>query len=260
MELIQYILNNVGNFILVFVRILGIFILTPVFGTKNVPTIFKIGLGFFTSIIIFSTINGIDVDTSNVIQYFMIVLSEFIVGLIIGLASMISFSAIYLAGQLIDYQLGFGIVNILDIHSETQVPLMGNFVYILTLLLFMLINGHHVLFIMLSKSFIMIPVGGVSMDLSGISEILTKMISNMFALGFRISAPIILTTFLTDLTLSIISRTIPQLNVFMVGMPIKIFVGIFTLFIMLPMYLAIIDVLFNRLNADVFELMKFMFR
>lgn len=260
MELSQYIINNAENFILIFVRILGIFILAPFFGTKNVPTIFKIGLGFFTSFIIFSTTKNINIDISNIFQYFIIVLSEFIVGLIIGLASMISFSAIYLAGQLIDYQLGYGIVNILDIHSDMQVPLMGNFIYILTLLLFMLTNGHHVLFVMLSKSFIMIPVGGVSLDLSGISEILTKMVSNMFILGFRISAPIILTTFLTDLTLSIISRTIPQLNVFMVGMPIKIFVGIFTLFIMLPMYLAVIDVLFNGLNADVFELMKFMFR
>lgn len=260
MEISQYIINNVENFILIFVRILGIFILAPFFGTKNVPTIFKIGLGFFTSIIVFSTTKNMNIDISNTFQYFITTLSEFIVGLIIGLASLISFSAIYLAGQLIDYQIGFGIVNILDIHSNMQVPLMGNFLYILTLLLFMLTNGHHVLFVMLSKSFIMIPLGGVSLDLSGLSDILTKMISTMFVLGFRISSPIVLTTFLTDLTLSIISRTIPQLNVFMVGMSVKIFVGLFTLIIMLPMYLVVIDVLFNGLNADVFKLMKFMFR
>ncbi len=260
MDIIQYLLQNVQVFILLFVRMLGIFILTPFFGTKNVPTIFKIGLGFFAAVIVFDTMGPVDLQINNVLDYFIVVISEFIVGLVIGLASMISFSAIYLAGQLIDYQLGFGLVNILDIHSETQVPLMGNFIYILTILIFMLMNGHYTLFTMLAKSVDIIPIGKVAFDLPGMSQVLTKMVSDMFILGFRISAPIILTTLLTDLTLGIISRTIPQLNVFMIGMPAKIFVGIFTLLIMLPMYLTIIDFMFNGMNADIFRLMKFMTR
>jgi len=260
MDIIQYLLQNVQVFILLFVRMLGIFILTPFFGTKNVPTIFKIGLGFFAAVIVFDTMGPVDLQINNVLDYFIVVISEFIVGLVIGLASMISFSAIYLAGQLIDYQLGFGLVNILDIHSETQVPLMGNFIYILTILIFMLMNGHYTLFTMLAKSVDIIAIGKVAFDFSGMSQVLTKMVSDMFLLGFRISVPIILTTLLTDLTLGIISRTIPQLNVFMIGMPAKIFVGIFTLLIMLPMYLAIIDFMFNRMNADIFRLMKFMTR
>ncbi len=203
---------------------------------------------------------SVDLQTNNVFDYFIVVISEFTVGLVIGLASMISFSAIHLAGQLIDYQLGFGIVNILDIHSEAQVPLMGNFIYILTILIFMLMNGHYILFTMLAKSVDIIPIGEVAFNLSGMSQVMTKMVSDMFILGFRISAPIILTTLLSDLVLGIISRTIPQLNVFMIGMPAKIFVGIFTLLIMLPMYLAIIDFMFNGMNADIFRLMKFMTR
>ncbi|MGB9679874.1 MAG: flagellar biosynthetic protein FliR [Thermoanaerobacteraceae bacterium] len=260
MDIVQYITSNVELFLLVFVRMLGIFILTPFFGTKNVPTTIKISLGFFTSILVFNIISYPVNMPSNLYQYFMVIISEFLVGLIIGLASMIAFSAIYLAGQLIDYQIGFGMVNVLAIHTEAQVPIMGNFIYILTILLFMLINGHYIIFIVLAKSFEIIPPGGIFFNLDSISNILTKMTSDMFILGFRISAPIILTTFLTDLTLSVISRTIPQLNVFMVGMPLKIFVGIFTLIIMLPMYLAIIDIMFNGMNADIFELMKFMHR
>jgi flagellar biosynthetic protein FliR len=253
------ILNNIQYFIIIFVRILGIFILTPIFGTKTLPSIFKVGLSFFTTLILVNFVQ-VNIDMNNIYQYTWIVFTEFIVGLLIGLASMIYFSAIYLAGQLIDYQLGFGIVNILDLQSETQVPLMGNFIYIITLLLFLLINGHHVLFIMLAKSYVLIPVGGISFQLNNMNSIITKIVSTMFILGFRISFPIILATMLSDLTLSIISRTIPQLNVFMVGMPLKIFIGIFTLFIMLPMYLSIIDVLFNGMYADIFLLMKAMIK
>lgn len=260
MNIVEYLLQNVQVFILLFVRMLGIFILTPFFGARNVPTIFKIGLGFFAAIIVFDVTGPVNLQINNIFDYFIVVLSEFIVGLVIGLASMIAFSAIHLAGQLIDYQLGFGLVNILDIHSETQVPLMGNFIYILTILIFMLMNGHYIIFTMLAKSVDIIPIGKVVFDLSGMSQVLTKMVSDMFTLGFRISVPIILTTILTDLVLGIISRTIPQLNVFMIGMPAKIFVGIFTLIIMLPMYLAIIDFLFNGMNADIFKLMKFMTR
>lgn len=260
MDAMSYILQNVHVFILLFVRMLGIFILTPFFGTKHVPTVFKIGLGFFASLIVFDVMPPVSISIDNVLAYFLLVISEFLVGLTIGLASMISFSAVYLAGQLIDYQLGFGLVNILDIHSETQVPLMGNFIYIMTILIFMLMNGHYLLFTFLTKSTEIIPIGKVYFDLSGMTQALTKMVSDMFVIGFRISAPIILTTVLTDLILGIISRTIPQLNVFMVGMPAKVFVGIFTLIIMLPMYLTIVDFIFNGMNADIFRLMKLMTR
>jgi len=122
------------------------------------------------------------------------------------------------------------------------------------------LSYHYILFTMLAKSVEIIPIGEVAFNLSGMSQVMTKMVSDMFILGFRISAPIILTTLLSDLVLGIISRTIPQLNVFMIGMPAKIFVGIFTLLIMLPMYLAIIDFMFNGMNADIFRLMKFMTR
>ncbi|SNX55503.1 flagellar biosynthetic protein FliR [Thermoanaerobacterium sp. RBIITD] len=259
MELSFYILNNIQYFLVVFVRMLGIFILTPLFGTKTLPAMFKIGLAFFTSIILFDLVK-INIDVNNLYQYFILVFNEFLIGLLIGLASMISFSAIYLAGQLIDYQLGFGIVNILDVEKETQVPLMGNFIYILTLLLFLLIDGHHKIFIMLAQSYNMIPAGSAVLQFDNINAVITKIVTDMFALGFRISAPIVLSTLLSDLTLSIISRTIPQLNVFMVGMPLKIFVGIFTMFIMLPMYLAIIDVLFNGMYSDIFLLLKSMLK
>ncbi|WP_434639346.1 flagellar biosynthetic protein FliR [Thermoanaerobacterium thermosaccharolyticum] len=257
MELSSYILNNVQYFLIVFVRMLGIFILTPLFGTRSLPSMFKIGLAFFTSIIMFDLVK-VNIDANNLYQYVVIVFNEFLVGLLIGLASMVSFSAIYLAGQIIDYQLGFSIVNVLAAGEETQVPLMGNFVYILTLLLFLLINGHHKLFVILFQSYSLIPVGTAFLHSESINVVFTKIVSDMFVLDFRISAPIVLSTLLTDITLSIISRTIPQLNVFMIGMPIKIFIGIFTLFIMLPMYLAIIDVLFNGMYSDIYLLLKSM--
>jgi flagellar biosynthetic protein FliR len=237
---------------------LGIFILAPFFGTRHVPTVFKIGLGFFASIIVFDVMPSVSLNIDNILSYFLKVISEFLIGLVIGLASMIAFSAVYLAGQLIDYQIGFGLVNILDVHSESQVPLMGNFIYIMTILIFMLMNGHYVLFTFLTKSVEIIPIGKAYFDFSGMSQVLTKMVADMFAIGFRISVPIILTTVLTDLVLGIISRTIPQLNVFMVGMPAKVFVGIFTLLVMLPMYVIIVDVIFNGMSADIFRLMRLM--
>lgn len=107
-----------------------------------------------------------------------------------GLCIIFAFSSLYLAGEIIDMEMGFGIVNVLDVQSNTQVPLMGNYFYIVTILLFLTVNGHHVLISAIMKSYDLLPLGGVVLQEGLIKEIVISF-KDMFLLGVRIALPVV---------------------------------------------------------------------
>jgi flagellar biosynthetic protein FliR len=118
-------------FLLIFIRMTGLFIMSPIFGRNNLPAVFKIGFSFFLAVI-FVNVNEIPTVSmsSNITLYALYIIKELIVGLVIGYATYVIMSAIYLAGQMIDMQVGFGSVNVLDATSNIQVPLTSNFCFI----------------------------------------------------------------------------------------------------------------------------------
>ncbi|HOH89442.1 MAG TPA: flagellar biosynthetic protein FliR, partial [Bacillota bacterium] len=144
--------------LLVFIRMTSLFVITPVFGRREMPAYLKIGLAFFCSYIMVPLLGDVRIEYSNIFSFSAIIAKEFMVGIIIGFVSFMVFSALYLAGQIIDMQVGFGMVNVLDPTTNTQVPLIGNFIYIMTTILFLAIDGHHVLLAALYKSYSVLPI------------------------------------------------------------------------------------------------------
>jgi len=200
--------------------------MSPIIGRNNLPAVFKIGFSFFLAVI-FVNVNEIPTVSmsSNITLYGLYIIKELIVGLVIGYATYVIMSAIYLAGQMIDMQVGFGSVNVLDATSNIQVPLTSNFYYMYIILIFLTLNGHFFIIEALFRSFEIIPIDMLGFNTNFVPEVIDIM-QEMFEIGLRIAAPIIATIFVADVVLGILSRTIPQMNVFQLGMPLKVMIGL----------------------------------
>ena len=216
---------NFDAILLIFIRMTGLFILSPVFGRQNMPAIFKIGFSFFLTVIFVSTIDSFSLDyQDSLLLYTIYAAKELAIGIIMGYVTYVIVSGIYLGGQLIDMQIGFSFANVVDPITNIQVPLTSNFYYTYFILVFLLINGHHMLIRALFYSFQVLPIEKLTFSGAVIPE-LTSLMGEMFGIALRIAAPIICAIFIADVVLGILSKTMPEMNVFMLGMPIKIIIG-----------------------------------
>ena len=247
--------NQLTLFLLVFVRISGMIIISPIFGSRNIPGTIKAGLSMYLALIVLPLL-AVGLEPSipqTLIPYIFLVVSELLFGVIIGFASSLVFSAVQMTGSLLDMQVGFGIVNIFDPQAGQQVPLIGNFKYILALLLFLSVNGHHILLTAIVNSFRLVPIAGIVFT-GALTEMMVNMVSGIFTLAFQITVPVLAALIITDIALGILARTMPQMNVFVVGVPAKIIVGIFVLSIAMPFFMIFLEVGLRGMYRDIYRL------
>ncbi len=253
-QMMNLIAGKFEIFLLIMVRISGVFMITPIFGRRNVPAMYKIGLAFMISLILLNTVSVDGHLFMDFPRYLLVVAKELMVGFSIGFVTFLIFSSIYIAGQIIDMEIGFGVVNVLDPQSNIQVPIMGNFLYILALMVFVMIDGHHMLISALYHSFKIIPLGKVNL-FGEFATDFARIFGETFVIGFKIAAPVVAAIFLTDVALGILARTMPQMNVFMVGMPLKIIVGLVTLMLMIPVLSIILDFIYNNISDNIYRIL-----
>lgn len=231
----------------------GLFVIAPIFGRNNIPRYFKVGFSFFTALILASTTGMENIEVQEtILAYALLIIREFLVGLSIGFIAYISYNAIYIAGEIVDMHIGFGMVNVLDPVSNIQVPVTSNIYFIISMLLFLLINGHHMLIKALFDSFTTLPVGTAVFD-AGLADGLMEVFSAIFSTGFKIAAPVIAATFMCEIALGTISRMVPQLNIFIVGMPLKIVIGLVVLLITIPIFVDVMESLFGTMQGNILD-------
>ena len=258
MDFINSIALKIDIFVMIITRITGIIVIAPVFGSRNIPMQVKIGFSAIVAMILFSAKQmPVYQFPDNLIPFILILINEFIIGLAIGFIANLIFAAIQLAGQIIDMQMGFGIVNVIDPIFGTQVPMMGNFKYLLALMIYLATNSHHILFKALFQSYDIIPIMGFKFHGSLVDMILNVFIG-MFTIALQISLPIVGALFVVEVALGIIARTVPQMNVFIVGMPAKIAVGFIMIMLILPFYVMFLETIFNQNTQDILTLLKLM--
>ncbi len=249
-NIVDLIFGQYQIFLLVMVRTSGIFIFSPFFSAQNIPNIMKIGLTFSVSLLISSILPVLPNLTNQILL--IIIFKEFMIGVIIGFISYAFFSSFYVMGQIIDMKIGFGMVNVVDPQSKVQVPLMGNFYYILAFLLLLSFDGHHFIISGLLDSYESIPIGAFKYSEETIN-LLVGSLSKSFEIGFKLSAPIVAIIFLTDIVLGIMSKTIPQMNVFVVGMPLKVLVGMFIVLVSMPIFYSAVNGIFNVMIDEIYK-------
>lgn len=248
------ILSKYQIFLMILIRMTGLFLITPIFSRNNIPNVLKIGFSFFCSIILIAVL---DIEKLELVPFELIVFSikELLVGLMLGFISYLFFTSLYLAGQIIDMQVGFGMVNVFDPQNNIQVPIMGTYYYIISILIFLTIDGHHILLDALIQSYEYIPIGHFKFANDTINQLI-KILSTTFIIGVKISAPVLASIFLADVLLGILAKTMPQMNVFIVGMPFKILVGIATIIITLPLFIATLQHIFTNMYEEIFNFLK----
>lgn len=246
MELI----NQLPAFLLVLVRLSTFFIVAPIFSHRTLPPQVKIGLAVFISMIAFTTITTDKVIALDALFFFLI-LKEAIVGIAIGFVAAMVLYIVQIAGTFIDFQMGFAIANVLDPQSGTQVSIIGSFKYMFATLFLLSVNGHHMMIDGMIMSYQLVPIdSGLILGNEKLIEFITGVFVKMFASAFQLALPVVGSLFLVDIALGLLARTVPQMNVFVIGMPLKVIVGLAIIIITLPGFFYVLSgVMRNMVNT-----------
>ncbi|AZR73862.1 flagellar biosynthetic protein FliR [Anoxybacter fermentans] len=256
----EAVINTVYSFFLITIRFSGLFLTTPFFSSLMIPIQVKAGLTLLCSLILFPIIFAEELIPfpTSLLKLVFQVGNELLVGLVLGFTVLLTFTAFQLAGQFLDIRMGFALVNIVDPLTGSNAPLIGQFKNILAILILLLINGHHQIIRALVKSFQILPITKPVLS-HQLLEYLFRVGGDIFIIAFRLSLPIIATLFVVDILFGFLARTVPQMNVFMLGFPIKILVGFLMLFLSIPLIvnllIEIIEMMYQHLYK-ILELMK----
>ncbi|MBI3582205.1 MAG: flagellar type III secretion system protein FliR [Nitrospinae bacterium] len=244
------------GFLLVFVRMSGLIFAMPVVGAAAVPGHIKIGLAGLVSFMVAAVSKLTPVDVAMPFGRFVLLAAgETAIGLVIGFAAQLLFNAVELAGEMIGTQIGFGIVNVLDPSTNSQVSITSQFLNNLALLLFLAINGHHWFLTAAVRSFEVLPLLGFNPS-RGTADAAITLTANVLVLAVRLSAPVVVTLLLLNVALGLIARTVPQMNVFIVGFPLQIAVGLFILGASIPVFFETLKSQFRLLPETALNLMR----
>ncbi|SIS37600.1 flagellar biosynthetic protein FliR [Salimicrobium flavidum] len=237
---------NVPAFLLVFIRITAFFATLPLFSYRNVPTQHKVGFSFFLALILYITIDPPVFTIDH--TYLLLMIKEAIVGLFVGLLAYIVITAVQIAGGFIDFQMGFAIANVVDPQTGAQSPLIGQYLYMITLLFILVVDGHHLMIDGMFYSYEAIGIDQfIQFQDENWIEYVVYTFNEMFIVAFLMAIPLVGCLFLVDVALGIIARSVPQLNVFVVGLPLKIFVALVVLTILMGFYVMLIEELFDMM-------------
>ena len=257
MTLLNFSLPMVQAAVLIFTRVGAILLTAPLFSSGSMPVHVKIGLSFMLAVIVFPLVSVNDILVLPLASLGIAMAGEVLIGVIIGFTARLLFAAVQLAGQLVGFQMGFGIVNVIDPQTSSQVSIIAQFENIITLLIFMAVNAHHWFIMAIAKSFEVVPLLAFSFT-NSLMEALVRLSCDMFVVAAKVAAPIIAILLFTSVALGLLARTVPQMNIFIVGFPLKLAIGLLAVGLTLPLLSTLLRNLFQGLGEDIFVLMRLM--
>lgn len=244
----EMMLSALSGFLLTFCRIGSFFVVAPVFSSRNVPMSLRVGLAALVTFLTFAGLGLQPVPMDGL--YLVAVLKEILVGLLLGFIAYLFFTVVQVSGSFVDMQIGLSMANIIDPMSGVSSPIIGNLKFMVATLLFLSFNGHHLLLQAVMDSYQWIPIQNdafANMYNGAISEFLVRTFTDSFGIAFKMAAPLVAALFMTDLGLGILARTAPQFNIFVVGVPLKLLVGLLMLAILFPSMMFLFQELFTEL-------------
>ncbi len=246
-------------FILVLLRVSAIIATMPVFSERTVPATIKAALSIIIAVILFPLVVSKipPVAQFHFLELLFYMLGEVLIGITIGFVSRLVFAAIQLAGNIIGFQMGFAIVNVIDPMTSGQVSIIAELKYLIAMLLFLTVNGHHLFFSAIAQSYEF--VAPLSFHFSGqLMQFIFDMSKEMFVIALKIGAPIMAVMLFTNVALGVVARTVPQMNIFIVGFPLQISIGLLFLGLTAPLFIRILQGMFGDLEGKIITLMRLM--
>lgn len=244
------------TFLLVFARVGAFMVTAPLFGGPNTPGPVKAGMAFVVSLLVLPVVAAPQQQIAGgLLGFGLAVAREAGVGLLTGMICNMILQILNIVGQIFDLHIGFLMSSFFDPTLGGQVTLTAKFLYLTGIVLFFTLDGHHMLIMGLSRSFEILPLD-TAMFTGGGMVVLIKAFARMITVAVQISAPVIAVMLIIDVCLGLLGRTAPQMNIFMLGFPIKIGVGILTLAIMVPLLGVVFQSLFRMMERDLYTLLK----
>jgi len=245
-------------FLLILVRTAALILTLPFFSSQNLPPMVKAGFSLAMAVFLLPVVK---LETAalptEAMGFALLVGAEAMLGAIIGLAVRLIFTSVQIMGQLIGFQMGFAVANVFDPVSGGQVSVLAQFAFLTAMLTLFAVNGHYWFIKALADSFSLVPVGGMQLSQSLFQQLIA-IAGEMFAMAVRLGAPVIAALLVTSVVMGILAKTVPQMNILMVGFPIKITVGLlffgFTLVVIIPMLARV----FHNLGPTLAGLLKAM--
>lgn len=220
----------------VFLRVTGVFLFFPVFGGNSLPALVKALFALSLTLVLVPVVPApVGPLPSGLLAWTMAGGREFLTGAIMSTGMLFLFAAVQFAGQLIDFEMGFGVVNAIDPSTSLQVPIMGLFHFILGILLFIVTNAHHLVIRALADSFSVVPLGAATFD-PGLVHYYIGAFGVLFVQGVKLAAPVLVTLLLYTAAIGIVAKTVPTINLLIVGFPIRIGLGLLTVGAALPVF------------------------
>jgi len=225
-NLVHWSSSEFPSFILIMIRVSTILFMMPVLNPSNLPVMVKVGLTLTVSLVLWPIVKWeASFLPSEPYTFGFFMISEFMIGFLLGLSIRLIFSAIELAGEFVGFQMGFAMANIIDPQSGLDTTLLAQFYYLLGLLIFLSIDGHHWFFRALVQSFHLLSPGEFYPQ-EGLYLHFLSLSGRMFLIAFKIVAPVTAILFLIQLTLGIVARMVPQVNILISSFPLTISVGL----------------------------------
>jgi flagellar biosynthesis protein FliR len=248
-------------FFLIVLRISGIFVTAPVLSSESVPRPLRIYMAVICSLIIFSVVPATDIifETLTTIDYLLLASKELMIGLLLGVVPRIMFAAVDFAGTVTGFLMGLSISNVVDPMTDLQVSIIASLEGLLATLLFIVMDGHHIFFEVITYSYQSISIGGFQFTPNKI-DFLLRITADLVIIGMKLGAPLIVSLLLANVIMGFMARSIPQMNVFIVGFPFTIGMGLILLILGMPHLIRAMSLLFGRSGEQIIELLQIMAR
>lgn len=242
-------IEELEYFLLIMTRVTCFISVAPFFGMTNTPNRVKIGLGFFISLLLYyMTEPHVYPEYETVLGMASVILKEAVAGLLIGLGANLCSSIVLFAGRVMDMEMGFAMANQMDPTTREQATLTGVYYQNMVMLL-MIITGMYQYFISaLAETFILIPVGMVNFNMDSLLSSFVQFMGDYMLIGMRICLPVFCTIMLLNAVLGILAKVAPQMNMFAVGIQLKVLTGLAVLFVTVSLLPNVSSLIFTQMK------------
>lgn len=237
--------------LLILVRIASFVFVAPFFSQGGVPNQTKIGLSFFVALILYNIVPQPELEYAGVIGFGLAVLKEGITGLLIGFAANICNSIVVFAGNMIDMDIGLSMAQQFNPDMSMQMTATGNLYYYMVFAFMLATNMHHYILRAVCDSFYVVPIGGTIFEWDSLVVSMTTYVMDLFVIGFRIFLPVFAVIMIMNVVLGIMAKVAPQMNMFSIGIQLKVLVGYTVVFLVIFLFPSIASMVFEEIQKMV---------
>lgn len=245
---LEHILPHIPLFLMVMFRLLGIFVFGPIFSMAAIPLQLRILLGLTLTFCLYPMIPVQTPMELSLATLSLAIGSEMLIGIIIGYGASMPLLGLQIGGLMIGHQLGLGLSRVYDPEMGEETEILGQLMFFIAMVVFVILDGHHVMIHILVRSFQTIPLGGYVPDGQWL-QLLCGLLNTMFALAVRLAAPVLCLIFLETIAMGFIARTVPGINIMSIGFPLRIIIGLFAMIaVIAAQFNVVIEVIQNTLG------------